>query len=93
MERETGLEPATFGLGSHCSTTELLPLTSLIIELQSPPGKLAGFVLCVDYITVGGFFLAPNLVFFSRCSISSPGSMRTEAPSLNPGRLPVLTLR
>jgi len=26
-ERETGVEPATLGLGSRCSTTELLPLT------------------------------------------------------------------
>ena len=26
MERETGLEPATFCLGSRYSTTELLPL-------------------------------------------------------------------
>ena len=26
LERETGVEPATLGLGSRCSTTELLPL-------------------------------------------------------------------
>ena len=26
MERETGIEPATTGLGSRCSTIELLPL-------------------------------------------------------------------
>ena len=26
MERETGFEPATFCLGSRCSTPELLPL-------------------------------------------------------------------
>jgi hypothetical protein len=25
MERETGIEPATTGLGSRCSTIELLP--------------------------------------------------------------------
>ena len=25
FERETGFEPATLGLGSQCSTTELLP--------------------------------------------------------------------
>ncbi len=29
MERETGLEPATFCLGSKHSTTELLPLTRI----------------------------------------------------------------
>ena len=28
MERETGIEPATNGLGSRDSTTELLPLSS-----------------------------------------------------------------
>ena len=28
MERETGIEPATNGLGSRDSTTELLPLVS-----------------------------------------------------------------
>ncbi len=28
MERETGIEPATNGLGSRDSTTELLPLTA-----------------------------------------------------------------
>ena len=27
MERETGIEPATNGLGSRDSTTELLPLS------------------------------------------------------------------
>jgi hypothetical protein len=32
LERETGFEPATFGLGSHCSTTELLPLGNWIIH-------------------------------------------------------------
>jgi hypothetical protein len=32
MERETGIEPATNGLGSRDSTTELLPLSILIIE-------------------------------------------------------------
>jgi hypothetical protein len=26
LERETGIEPATTGLGSRCSTIELLPL-------------------------------------------------------------------
>ena len=29
LERETGLEPATFCLGSRYSTTELLPLSSM----------------------------------------------------------------
>ena len=32
MERETGIEPATNGLGSRDSTTELLPLSTVIIE-------------------------------------------------------------
>jgi hypothetical protein len=44
LERETGIEPATFSLGSWHSTTELLPLvfvSSYLIEtegfrLQSP---------------------------------------------------------
>jgi hypothetical protein len=31
MERETGIEPATNGLGSRYSTIELLPLDLLII--------------------------------------------------------------
>ena len=33
LERETGIEPATNGLGSRYSTIELLPLVRLIIEL------------------------------------------------------------
>ncbi len=45
LERETGFEPATFGLGSHCSTTELLPLVSQIIELHSQPGKLTAMAV------------------------------------------------
>ena len=55
MERETGIEPATNGLGSRDSTTELLPLKSGKTHssrrfsavspawwqmLSSPPGKL-----------------------------------------------------
>jgi hypothetical protein len=31
LERETGIEPATNGLGSRYSTIELLPLVMLII--------------------------------------------------------------
>ena len=31
MERETGIEPATNGLGSRDSTTELLPLVADIL--------------------------------------------------------------
>ncbi len=34
MERETGIEPATNGLGSRDSTTELLPLSIRIITLR-----------------------------------------------------------
>jgi hypothetical protein len=36
VERETGIEPATTGLGSRCSTIELLPLCWQSIS-QSPP--------------------------------------------------------
>ena len=32
MERETGIEPATNGLGSRDSTTELLPLS--VVDLK-----------------------------------------------------------
>ena len=35
MERETGIEPATNGLGSRDSTTELLPLSIRIITLKT----------------------------------------------------------
>ena len=35
LERETGIEPATPGLGSRCSTIELLPLCWQSIS-QSP---------------------------------------------------------
>ena len=35
LERETGIEPATNGLGSRYSTIELLPLDAPII---TPPG-------------------------------------------------------
>ena len=35
VERETGIEPATTGLGSRCSTIELLPLCWQSIS-QSP---------------------------------------------------------
>ena len=37
MERETGIEPATNGLGSRDSTTELLPLREISFVLQSTP--------------------------------------------------------
>src|SRR5438270_165474 len=33
MERETGIEPATSGLGSRRSTAELLPPSDLILQL------------------------------------------------------------
>ncbi len=33
MERETGFEPATFCLGSRYSTTELLPLGCVVVQL------------------------------------------------------------
>ena len=33
MERETGFEPATFCLGSRYSTTELLPLGIVVVQL------------------------------------------------------------
>jgi hypothetical protein len=35
LERETGIEPATNGLGSRYSTIELLPLVRLIIASLS----------------------------------------------------------
>jgi hypothetical protein len=39
MERETGIEPATNGLGSRDSTTELLPLRSADIPSLTSPQK------------------------------------------------------
>ena len=42
VERETGFEPATLGLGSRCSTAELLPLANFlghIIVGRIPQGK------------------------------------------------------
>jgi hypothetical protein len=36
MERETGIEPATNGLGSRDSTTELLPLRAVTAEIVTP---------------------------------------------------------
>jgi hypothetical protein len=36
MERETGIEPATNGLGSRDSTTELLPLTIGVYRKEIP---------------------------------------------------------
>ena len=35
MERETGIEPATNSLGSCDSTTELLPLTAILVVRRS----------------------------------------------------------
>jgi hypothetical protein len=46
MERKTGFEPATLGLGSRCSTTELLPLGNLIILYKAgtlQEGAAVGF--------------------------------------------------
>ena len=37
MERETGIEPATNGLGSRDSTTELLPLIMVGREKSNTP--------------------------------------------------------
>ena len=42
MERNTGFEPATFGLGSHCSTVELIPLYETIVRGKSEEGKDLG---------------------------------------------------
>jgi hypothetical protein len=36
MERETGIEPATTGLGSRCSTIELLPLVCAQNNITAP---------------------------------------------------------
>jgi hypothetical protein len=36
MERETGIEPATTGLGSRCSTIELLPLVPSQNNITAP---------------------------------------------------------
>ena len=36
MERETGFEPATLGLGSRCSTAELLPLETSYVAPVTP---------------------------------------------------------
>jgi hypothetical protein len=40
LERETGIEPATNGLGSRYSTIELLPLN--INRFRVPPWRIAG---------------------------------------------------
>jgi hypothetical protein len=42
MERETGIEPATNGLGSRDSTTELLPLRG--IQSLAPGKKRSNFL-------------------------------------------------
>ena len=42
LERETGVEPATLGLGSRCSTTELLPLASGILHPRRVEATAAG---------------------------------------------------
>ncbi len=34
MERETGIEPATFSLARRCSTTEPLPLVRYVCETK-----------------------------------------------------------
>jgi hypothetical protein len=39
LERETGIEPATNGLGSRYSTIELLPLRSLIIPRETKANR------------------------------------------------------
>ena len=36
VERETGIEPATTGLGSRCSTIELLPLVCSQNNITAP---------------------------------------------------------
>lgn len=35
LERKTGFEPATLGLGSQCSTTEPLPHQRLLLYLKN----------------------------------------------------------
>ena len=37
LERETGIEPATSGLGSRRSTAELLPLAHRSVASLTPP--------------------------------------------------------
>lgn len=55
MERETGIEPATNGLGSRYSTIELLPL-----DFLSVPNAKAG------YRSVSGFVVAAVSTFFAQ---------------------------
>ncbi len=43
MERETGIEPATNGLGSRDSTTELLPPGSLNAVPRASTEQIAGY--------------------------------------------------
>ena len=45
LERETGIEPATSGLGSRRSTAELLPLAGASISQRSNPRRAVALLV------------------------------------------------
>ena len=49
MERKTGIEPATFSLGSYCSTVEPFPHSSIDSKYYR---KLGIFSILTNYITI-----------------------------------------
>ncbi len=71
MERETGIEPATNGLGSRDSTTELLPLSKPIIEETS--AQKSSFLpkrpADAEFSTI--LFRIPNIRFTNIASLES----------------------
>src|SRR5208337_2625058 len=68
VERETGIEPATNGLGSRDSTTELLPLRELLMprvppnlqRWQCPPDQAGRCAIPVAVSDPGGIYLQRN---------------------------------
>ena len=42
LERETGIEPATFSLARRCSTTEPLPRSAYTMRNHTPNAELVG---------------------------------------------------
>ncbi len=57
MERETGIEPATFSLARRCSTTEPLPHDSCVCKSKVPHQKQ--FVNSFLFVTLPLFNLSP----------------------------------
>jgi hypothetical protein len=78
MERETGIEPATFSLARRCSTTEPLPLIRRFCMIKISYQR--------QFVNSLKFLLVPTHQPFTKEPGDTPG---TPAEGLRPSALPL----